>query len=113
MKTIIAIIFIAIFSFNAIAEVVHIPDNSKTNVYIAEIDEDWVRLILPTPDFLIHEIKPLLQDIYASPQHLQEIMGTAEAACRLYNRTSVLLSQTWEGTLGVTHVEFLFGCATP
>ena len=106
---------------NANAEAIDMPDNFNTNVYVSEIDRDWVRLAVPLEEgTFTFKVDEILDQIYTNPSHTNEILDTADAACRLYDRVAVPLNQTIKqintenkGFEIAEYIEFLFGCAIP
>ena len=89
------------------AEVGEKPETPETGAYVNEIDTDWVVISANTG---------LLQaraasDLSSKFLKFSEIWDLAEFACRLYNRRSVLLSQSYEGNEHVvTRIDYFFAC---
>lgn len=96
--------------FSGYSEVGQRPDTPDTGAYVSEINTDWVQLSINTGYLSTDDLAGVEERIYASP----EIWDLAEFACNLYDRTSVLLSQSYESAGHiVSRIDYLFACALP
>ena len=90
------------------AKVGNQPDTPNTGAYVSQIDHDWAIVSVNTGTLAAHMVEGLQDKIHSS----SEIWDLAEFACRLYDRTSVLLSHSFQGNQRVvTRIDYLFACA--
>ena len=105
-----ATLAISLLASSAYAEIGERPDVPDTEAYVNEIDTDWVIVSINTGTLPNNRIADLEEKIYS----VSEIWDLAEFACKLYNRQSVLLSHSYEGTQHfITRIDYLFACAIP
>ena len=83
------------------------PDTPNTGAYVSEIDTDWVKVSVGTGTLAIQHLEDLQGKIDSDP----ELWNLAEFACKLYNRTSVLLSRSYDANQHfVSRIDYLFAC---
>ena len=90
------------------SEVGEKPNTPVTAAYVSEINNDWVIVSVNAGTLAANKL-PMFEDRLHDST---EIWDMAEFACRLYNRTSVLLSNSYQGNQHfVTRIDYLFACA--
>lgn len=116
-------LLLLIVSTPVAAEVWERPDNSTSGVYVSQVNQDWV-MVSVNITFTAKEVSdmtlgqgPTFEQRFNTYREERvfsnsELWDMAEFACRLYDRTSVQLSQkhveldTWNH-----RIDFLFACA--